>query len=126
MTYYFPFGFSNPIAISASFTELAATASLTASTLTTIYTASYAVSSITIGPLGPSGSDATLGICTGPAPQGPSGSIGLSGSVGPSLTSCPKGTTLCTNLTPPTGYALVCIQTPPGCSGTTICPDTLP
>jgi hypothetical protein len=126
MTYYFPFGVTNPVATSASFTELATTSSFTASVLSTITTASYAGSILTSSPQGPSGSAATLGICTDPAPQGPSGSIGPSGSQGPNLTSCPKGTVLCTNLTAPSGYQLVCIQTPVGCSGTVICPDTLP
>jgi hypothetical protein len=124
MAYFFPFGVVNASATSASFAAAAVTSSITASTSVIPSTASYAVKVTSSGSQGPVGPAATLGVCTDTAPQGPTGSIGPSGSRGPSLTGCPAGSVLCPGLTPPAGYAYVCIQIPDGCSGTTVCPTS--
>lgn len=125
MTYYYPFGYTNPSALNSTVTNLAVTASVTESTSTTINAAFHALQILATGSSGSAGPAATVANCVGSAPQGPSGSIGPSGSRGPSLSGCPAGSVLCANLTPPAGYAFVCIQTG-SCGGIAVCPETLP
>lgn len=130
MTYFFPFGYTNTTAATSSISQTAVTASFTAS-LSTITAVAYHTDKIfnsgSSGSVGPASTSASCA-ATYPGqigPQGPSGSIGPSGSRGPSLTSCPAGSVVCSSLTPPTGYAVVCIEID-GCSGVAVCPDTLP
>lgn len=122
MAYYYPFGIPQT-GISSSFATTTISASAASSTAITGYTASYAASVQTAGPQGPSGSAPSCG--TGP--QGPTGPIGPSGSIGPSLTTCPPGSKQCTGITPPSGYIIVCIEIPSGCTAqTTYCPGETP
>lgn len=130
MTYFFPYRYTNITAANATIAESAITASFTASLNTVTNAAFHADTVLTSGPSGSIGPTSTSASCATAnpgvfAPQGPSGSIGPSGSRGPSLTSCPPGSVACTSLTPPTGYALVCIQTG-SCGGISVCPDILP
>lgn len=128
MTYFFPYGYA--VANSATLAQTAVTASGTASLTTTILSAStLSLPPLNSGPSGSPGPSRNSASCatafpTETSPQGPSGSIGPSGSRGTDLTACPAGSIQCTNLTPPTGYALVCIQT--GSCANPICPPTLP
>lgn len=131
MTYFFPFGFTSTTAINATTAATAITASFTAS-LNSVITSTYYTdfppantgASGSVGPTHTSASCAATNPGVG-APRGPSGSIGPSGSQGPSLISCPAGSVLCSGLTPPAGYSIVCIQTG-SCTTTVVCPDTLP
>lgn len=130
MTYFFPYGYTNPSAQTAIHTNLATTASFTASFSTAVNATFYAINVQNVGPSGSTGPASTSASCAASnpgtqPPRGPSGSIGPSGSVGPDLSGCPAGSVLCSDLTPPTGYKYVCIQTG-SCSGVTVCPDTLP
>lgn len=129
MTYFFPFGSVNPTAAESTIANSAVTASFTASLNTRINTAFYAQSVFTSGPSGSEGNPSTSASCAAAnpsaiAPQGPSGSVGPSGSRGPSLSTCPPGSIVCSNLTPPSGYTIVCIETG-SCGATTVCPDSL-
>lgn len=130
MTYFFPYRYTNIEAANATITEIAITASFTASLNTTINATFYANTVLASGQSGSVGPTSTSASCATAnpgifAPQGPSGSIGPSGSRGPALTSCPAGSVACTSLTPPTGYALICIETG-SCGGISVCPDILP
>jgi hypothetical protein len=124
MSYFFPFGVAQ-ISPSANFASLATTASV-------FYgkTADYAISAssvITQGPSGSAGSTPNCSAYEGTGPTGPSGSAGPTGPQGISLTTCPSGSILCSSLTPPSGYYIVCMQIPPGCTArTAVCPSTLP
>lgn len=122
MAYFYPFGIpqSGP---SSSFANTTISASAATSVTITAYTASYSVVTQSAGDVGPAGGSPS---CAS-GPQGPTGSLGPSGSQGSSLTSCPPGTKQCTNITPPSGYILVCIEIPSGCtSANTYCPGETP
>lgn len=119
MVYYYPFGISKS-GQSSSFAVSTISASAAISATIVAYTASHAIVTQSAGAAGPTGPAPTS---CGAGPQGPSGSVGLTGTRGPALTGCPSGTKLCANITPPSGYILVCIQPPPGCTvENTICP----
>ena len=122
MSYFYPFGIIQSV-VSSNYATLATSASIFYGQLV-----DYAVSAssvITSGASGSAGNTPNCSLYTGPT--GPSGSIGPSGSMGVSLTSCPTGSILCSSLTPPSGYYIVCMQIPPGCtSSTAICPSSLP
>lgn len=122
MSYFYPFGIPQ-VGVSASFATLAISASAASTNAITGYTASYAAVTQSSGETGPPGGAPTCAA----GPQGPVGPIGPSGSRGPALTSCPENTKQCTNITPPAGYIVVCIEVPPGCTlANTYCPGETP
>lgn len=125
MSFYYPFntiGAASASILTSSITQTAVTASFTASVGNQATMAFYAVTVGTIGPTGSQGAAATG--CVGTT-QGPSGSQGPTGSRGQANYDCPANYIACPNLTAPSGYSIVCIPYPSPCTGTTIvCPSS--
>jgi hypothetical protein len=107
MSTYFPFGISPSTVTSISYSVTATTASVAYSPSISATTALFAASVITPAATGAAGADAVCSPAL--APTGATGATGAAGVSGSSLTSCPPGTKEC-SITPPTGYAKVCIE----------------
>ena len=125
MTFYFPYNYTPAVSssiLTGSIAQTAVTSSNSSSVATVAQTAFYAAVIQNIGPSGSRGPDATgcVGTVSGSAgPQGPSGSRGQANY------DCPAGFIACPNLTPPSGYSIVCIPLPSPCNGSVIvCPST--
>ncbi len=121
MTYFYPFGIPQ-VGVSSSYAAQATTASAAFALNINAQTAFWAA---TVQASGSSGSAGPVASGCTTAPTGPTGPAGPVGPTGPSLISCPAGSKACPNITPPSGYILVCIEIPPGCSEeNTYCPGT--
>jgi hypothetical protein len=123
MTYYFPIGRPATIPTNIDYSLTAVTASAGAAGARAD-TASYAASVQNLPATGAPGTNQNLALCTNviPGNTGPQGDVGPQGT---SLTVCPPGSKQCA-LTPPSGFSLVCIEIPEGCTAAgTPCPTTL-
>ena len=152
-SYYFPFGGGQATAIeSISHSLTATTASVPFSSAIVALTASFAATSGSTPLAGLNGTSVTEAQCNAAAVANPSllisgstGGQGPTGSQGPSNTTCPPNTVLCSELIPslsgafpgypngingtlPSGsrYSIVCMEIPPGCDNTVLCPPYLP
>jgi len=125
MTFYFPYNYTPAVSASiltGSIAQTAVTSSNSSSIATVARTAFYASVVQNIGPTGPRGTDASG--CVGTT-AGPTGPTGPSGSRGQANYNCPAGFIACPDLTPPSGYSIVCIPLPSPCNGSVIvCPDS--
>lgn len=120
MTYIFPYRVpsSQPSSSNAILATSASVAEFFTIPVQTVLTAS----AVTFA--GVTGDQGGLPTCGSPIP-GPSGSNGPPGDAGQSAI-CPPGSVECVGITPPTGYGVVCVEIPAGCtSGYVFCPPDI-
>lgn len=140
-SYYFPFGGASATTIqNISHSLLAITASAPFSQTIVGLTASFATTSGSVPSIGENGINQTAQSC---GPSTISGSVGVSGSrgpTGPDNVSCPTGTIACPDLdqflpnlnisanrVSGSQFVKVCMEIPPGCTSVTAeCPSYLP
>lgn len=138
MSYYFPFGAAESISTqNINYSLLATTASAPLSNATNALTASFASSVINTPTAGSAGANKTIADCGTSTISGSKGVQGETGSKGTDNNSCPTGTVECVDLNQylpqlnalrPSGsqFSKVCMEIPPGCDNTVLCPPYLP